>query len=260
MQIRMWHLDAFALDRPFTGNPAGVCPLEAWLPDDVMLAIAAENALPETAFLVREDGGWGIRWFSPAVEIDLCGHATLASGFVVFEHLAPGTSEVTFRSRSGPLGVRRDGTRLALDFPARPPQRVAPNEALNAALGCVARELWVARDAVAVLDDEEAVRAVTPDMARVAALPWFAVAVTAPGRDADFVSRFFAPAQGIPEDPVTGSAHCTLAPLWAVRLGRTRLSAHQLSPRGGAIDCTLEGDRVHLAGRVTPYLEGMIEV
>jgi PhzF family phenazine biosynthesis protein len=260
VRIPLWHLDAFALARPFTGNPAAVCPLDRWLPDDVLQGIAAENALSETAYLVREDGSWRIRWFTPGVEVDLCGHATLAAGWVVMHHLARGCAEVTFASQSGPLTVRRSDELLALDFPARPPERVEAPEGLAAALGVTPRETWAARDFVAVLDDEDAVRRVAPDFARIAALPWFAVAVTAPGRDADFVSRFFAPAQGVPEDPVTGSVHCTLVPLWAGRLGRQRLRAHQLSRRGGELDCTLAGDRVHLAGRVTPYLEGAIEI
>lgn len=262
MRLPLFQLDAFT-ERVFTGNPAAVCPLERWLDDGLLQAIAAENNLSETAFLVRHGDGsaWHIRWFTPAVEVDLCGHATLAAAAVVLETLDPGSEQVRFHSRSGPLDVARRGPLLELDFPARPPQRLAAGlPGLAEALGLAPLEVWQARDVMALLADEEQVRSLRPDLARLAALPTFAVIVTAPGREADFVSRFFAPAKGVPEDPVTGSSHCTLVPYWAERLGRTRLRARQLSARGGELLCELRGDRVALAGRVARYLEGFIEV
>ncbi|HET7225884.1 MAG TPA: PhzF family phenazine biosynthesis protein [Candidatus Eisenbacteria bacterium] len=257
MRIPYWHLDAFA-EGPLLGNPAGVCMLEAWLDPPAMQRIAAENALPETAFVVRERDRWGIRWFSPAVEIDLCGHATLASGHVVLTHREPDAEAVTFHSPGGALTVRRAGARYALDLPARPAQPIAAPPALAAALGARPREVLAARDWLVVLEREDDVRNLAPDLARIARLPPFAVCVTAPGREVEFVSRFFAPRQGIPEDPVTGSAHCTLAPYWAARLGRTRMRARQLSPRGGALDVTLAGERVILEGGVRAYIEGTL--
>lgn len=260
VKIPLWQVDAFATERPFSGNPAAVCPLERWLPDPVLQGIALENALSETAYVVRDGDAWAIRWFTPGAEVDLCGHATLAAGWVVFQHLAPGLERVTFASKSGPLRVERGDAQLTLDFPARPPQRVDPPAGLAPALGATPLETWAARDLVAVLPDEAAVRALAPDFRAIAALDWFAVGVTARGDEADFVSRFFAPANGVPEDPVTGSLHCTLMPFWAGRLGRTTLRAHQLSPRGGELRCELQGDRVRLGGRVTPFLEGAIEI
>lgn len=264
MKLPLYQIDAFATD-VFTGNPAGVVPLERWLPDAVMQSIAAENNVAEIAFFVPRAAGAGgadydLRWFTPENEVDLCGHATLASGWVVFTALAPSRQEVTFQSRSGPLTVRRAGEDLAMDFPARPPERVAPPARIEAALGAMPREVWSARDLMAVFDTEEEVRAVRPSFDDIRALGMFGVIVTAPGREADFVSRFFAPLQGVPEDPATGSSHCTLVPYWAKRLGRPRLLARQLSKRGGELRCEDRGDRVTIAGRVVKYLEGVIEI
>jgi PhzF family phenazine biosynthesis protein len=258
VKIPIYQVDAFASE-VFKGNPAAVCPLDAWLPDTVLQSIAAENNLSETAFFVGHGAEYALRWFTPATEVDLCGHATLASAFVIFENLEPSLAELRFASKSGVLKVTRDGERLALDFPARPPEaRSIPG--LEAALGKNPREVLAARDILAVFDSEEEVRALQPDMAKIAALPTFAVIVTAPGRQTDFVSRFFAPAKGVPEDPVTGSAHCTLVPYWAKRLGKPRLEALQVSARGGALRCELRGDRVAIAGRAVQYLHGTIEV
>jgi PhzF family phenazine biosynthesis protein len=237
-----------------------VCPLERWLPDATLQAIAAENNLSETAYFVGSAGEYEIRWFTPATEVDLCGHATLASAHVILERLEPGLSEVHFGSRSGPLRVLRDGDRLSLDFPARPPEPCSPPPGLAEALGRAPREVWAARDYLAVFEAEEEVRRLRPDFAALATLDRFALIVTAPGSDCDFVSRFFAPAKGVPEDPVTGSAHCTLVPYWARRLGRTRLAARQVSARGGELACELAGDRVRIAGHAADYLEGTIEV
>lgn len=259
MRIPIHQVDAFT-SHVFHGNPAAVCPLERWLPDDVMQSIAAENNLPETAFVVRENGGWKVRWFTPGVEMDLCGHATLASGWVVFHKLAPELDRVTFESRSGPLTVSRAGDRLAMDLPARPPRRIDRQAALAVALGAEPREVWLSRDVMAVFDREEEIRALAPDLTKMMALEAQAVIVTAPGSDVDFVSRFFAPALGVPEDPVTGSAHCTLVPWWSKRLGRPRLRARQLSARGGEIECEDLGESVRMIGDAVPYLEGFIEI
>jgi predicted PhzF superfamily epimerase YddE/YHI9 len=257
MRIPLYQIDAFA-EGPFTGNPAAVCPLDAWLPDDVMQSIAAENNLSETAFFVSEGEGYRLRWFTPTTEVDLCGHATLASGFVVFRVLMPGRSSVTFQTtQAGPLTVARDADRLALDFPARPAAPCAITEAVIGALGPRPAALLAARDYLAVYDSADEITALMPDFAA----DRFAVIVTAPGEGGiDFVSRFFAPAQGVDEDPVTGSAHCTLIPYWADRLGKNRLEARQLSRRGGALSCALRGDRVTIAGRAVLYLEGTITV
>jgi PhzF family phenazine biosynthesis protein len=259
MRVPIFQVDAFA-SRVFTGNPAAVCPLGEWLPDSTMQAIAAENNLSETAFLVGGNGRYGIRWFTPAQEVDLCGHATLASGEVVLRTLEPGRDAVVFDSASGPLRVGRDGERLVLDFPSRPPSPAQVSGELVEALGARPREAWKASDLMAVFDDEGDVRRLAPDMERVAALDAFAVIVTARGNASDFVSRFFAPGKGIPEDPVTGRAHCTLVPFWAERLGKTKLHALQVSARGGELHCELRGDRVFMAGRAVRYLEGSIEI
>jgi|SRR5579864_680704 len=261
MRIPLYQIDAFA-DGPFTGNPAAVCPLDAWLPGDVMQAIAAENNLSETAFFVPEGEGYRLRWFTPSTEVDLCGHATLASGYVVFRWLNPERSRITFETeQAGRLTVARDGDLLALDFPSRPPVPCAMSEPLAAALGRRPAALLSARDYLTVYETADDVAGLAPDFAALAALDRFAVIVTAPGTGGtDFVSRFFAPARGVDEDPVTGSAHCTLIPYWAERLGKNRLNARQLSRRGGALSCALDGDRVTIAGRALPYLEGTITI
>jgi PhzF family phenazine biosynthesis protein len=227
-----------------------------------MQAIAAENNLAETAFLVPRDGGpdYDLRWFTPAAEVDLCGHATLASAHVVFTTLAPALSAVTFHTRSGPLIVRRDGERLAMDFPSRMPEPLDAHPALAEALGATPLEVWASRDLMAVFADEKAVKALAPSFERIVALGVFGVIVTAPGGEVDFVSRFFAPKMGVPEDPVTGSAHCTLIPYWSRRLAKRSLRARQISARGGDVDCEDRGDRVVIAGRVALYLEGTIEI
>jgi predicted PhzF superfamily epimerase YddE/YHI9 len=263
MKLPIYQIDAFA-SAVFAGNPAAVCPLERWLPEATMQSIAAENNLAETAFFVsRPSAGaeeYDLRWFTPEAEVDLCGHATLASGYVVFTKLAPGCERVTFHSKSGPLVVRREGEMLAMDFPSRPPVRRDPPPGLVEALGESPSEVWSSRDLMAVFDSEHAVRELTPSFDRIRALNLFGLIVTAPGREVDFVSRFFAPSVGIPEDPVTGSAHCTLVPYWASRLGRARLTARQVSARGGELRCEDRGERVSMAGRAVQYLEGVIEV
>jgi PhzF family phenazine biosynthesis protein len=258
-ELPIYQVDAFS-SALFGGNPAAVCPLDAWLPDATMQRIAAENNLSETAFFVPEGDGYALRWFTPVLEVDLCGHATLASGFVVLEELAPGSDGVVFDSpRSGRLPVRRDGERLSLDFPAQAPEPHAADARLSAALGRAPAALMASRDTyLAIYETADAVRALAPDMRALHQLGGYVIA-TAPGAgDVDFVSRFFAPRAGIDEDPVTGSAHCVLAPYWASRLGKTSLYANQVSRRGGELWLTLDGARVHIAGHARLYMRGTI--
>ena len=264
MKIPFYHVDAFA-SRPFEGNPAAVCPLESWLPDATLQAVGAEHNLSETAFYVPRGTHYELRWFTPEVEVDLCGHATVASAHVILDvRREIGGSRVTFKSKSGELAVDKNsqnGSSLyMLDFPARPPQACAVPPSLNHALGAAPQSVVAARDYLCVFGSEDEILALTPDMARVAALDRFAVIVTAPGKDCDFVSRFFAPAKGVPEDPVTGSAHCTLIPYWAERLGKTELFARQRSRRGGEVWCQHRGHRVSIGGRALKYSEGTIEL
>jgi PhzF family phenazine biosynthesis protein len=261
MRIPIYQLDAFT-DRPFAGNPAAVCPLESWLPEATMQAIAAENNLSETAFFVPEGERYGLRWFTPVSEIDLCGHATLATAYVVFRFLMPGTRHVAFRTeKAGVLEVTREGELLALDFPARPPGPCEAPPALAKGLGRAPEAVLAARDYLAVYRSAREVAALEPDFKLLAGLDRFAVIVTAPGENGvDFVSRFFAPAAGVDEDPVTGSSHCTLIPYWAERLGKTRLEARQVSRRGGVLFCEHRGERVTIAGKVALYMTGNIEI
>jgi PhzF family phenazine biosynthesis protein len=259
VRLKLFQVDAFT-SHVFGGNPAAVVPLETWLPDSVLQSIALENNLSETAFFVKEGAGWRLRWFTPAQEVDLCGHATLAAAHVLFHNVSPSLQRVEFASKSGPLAVTREDGWLVMDFPARPPQPFTPPPAIDEILGASPREVLASRDWVAVFDSEAQVRALKPDLRRLAQMDTFAVAVTAPGTDVDFVSRFFAPRIGVPEDPVTGSAHCSLVPYWAKRLGRTRLTARQVSARGGELRCEDLGERVHIAGRAVLYLEGHITV
>lgn len=251
----LYQIDAFA-DQAFAGNPAAVMPLEQWLPDDVMQAIAAENNLSETAFFVREGNGYRIRWFMPVGEIDLCGHATLASAFVVLTELEPGKDRVDFESMSGPLVITREGDRFCLDFPLRAPNPVPCPEGLEEALGVPVKETWRTRELFALVHDERAVRELNPDLEAVGRLSPAGIVVTAAGSDCDFVSRCFSPLEGIPEDPVTGSTHCVLVPYWSARLGKKSLFARQLSRRGGELFCEERGDRVRIAGKAVKVLEG----
>lgn len=260
MRIPMFQVDAFA-DRVFSGNPAAVCPLDAWPEESLMQAIAAENNLSETAFLVRNGARYGLRWFTPLAEVDLCGHATLASAFVIFHYLRPGLAEVAFDTRSGELRVSRNGELLRMDFPALPPSPCAAPATLAAALGREpAQVLRAGVKLLALFKSEDEVRALRPDMAALGRLDAQGVIASAPGTAEDFVSRFFAPAVGVPEDPVTGSAHCVLAPYWAERLGRTRLHARQVSRRGGEVFCELLGERVALSGQAVLFMRGEIEL
>jgi len=259
MKVPFWQVDAFA-DRAFTGNPAAVLVMAEWPEDAVMQSIAAENNLSETAFLVKEPEGWRVRWFTPKVEVELCGHATLASGWVVLNQVEPADS-VTFASRSGPLNVARDGERLALDFPANPPKPTIFPDGIDRILMKPVREVLATRDhLVCVLDSAAAVQSLVPDMAALAGLNKWGIIVTAPGEgEIDFVSRFFAPRKGVAEDPVTGSAHCVLTPLWAKRLGKNTLAARQLSARGGSLSVEDRGERVRISGGVVPFIEGWVQ-
>lgn len=258
MKTPVYQVDAFTLG-PFSGNPAAVCPLDAWLDDETMLSIAAENNLSETAFIVARDEVYDLRWFTPAIEVDLCGHATLAAGYVVLNHLRPHLHSVSFETMSGQLTVTRDGDRLSMDFPARAPTPATVTKALSDALGQAPSEVHLSRDILALYNDEASVRGLSPDQAKLLDLDeGLGVIVTARGDEADFVSRFFAPRAGVPEDPVTGSAHCTLVPFWSERLGRSKLVAHQVSQRGGELHCEYRGDRVIMSGQCTLFLTGSI--
>jgi PhzF family phenazine biosynthesis protein len=255
----LYQVDAFA-EGVFSGNPAAVVPLDAWLPDATLAAIAAENNLSETAFFVPSGQGYHLRWFTPTFEIDLCGHATLAAAFVLFNELGFTGPRLRFDSMSGPLFVERDGDLLALDFPSWPPEPVAVTAAMTRAFGAKPLEAFAGRDLLCLFADEDVVRTLTPDHAAFHELPYVCNIASAPGREFDFVSRVFCPEVGIPEDPVTGSAHSLLTPFWAGRLGKTRLDAYQASSRGGRLFCELRGDRVRIAGRAALYLRGTIFV
>lgn len=260
MTIPIYQIDAFA-DAVFAGNPAAVCPLDSWIDDARMQAIATENNLSETAFLVRDGEDYALRWFTPACEVDLCGHATLASALVVFTRLEPGRTGVRFSTRSGHLEVGRDGDLLVMDFPAQPAAPCPPPPGMAAALGAEPEAVLASgRDYLAVFADVSAILALDPDPGGVKALGREGIIVTAPGTDCDFVSRFFAPAMGIDEDPVTGSAHCTLVPYWSRRLGKAELFARQVSARGGELWCGDLGERVRIAGRAAFYMEGEIAI
>jgi PhzF family phenazine biosynthesis protein len=260
VQIPIYQVDAFAA-APFRGNPAAVCPLERWLKDETLQAIAAENNLSETAYYVRENGRYRLRWFTPSVEVDLCGHATLATAYVILElRRETEGSKVTFESQSGELVVAREGDLYILDFPARPAVQCTDDAVLIDALGARPAEFLRAADCLCVFEKEAQVRALAPDMAKLARVDCFAVIATAPGEDCDFVSRFFAPGAGIAEDPVTGRAHTTLIPYWSRRLGKKKLFARQVSQRGGELWCEDRGARVGIGGRAVKYLEGQITV
>ncbi len=259
MELPLYQISAFTSD-VFAGNPAAVCPLPTWLEDASLQAIAAQNNQSETAFFVKRGDAFELRWFTPLLEIELCGHATLASAFVILTELEPSASAVAFDTASGRLVVKRDGDLLVLDFPARPPQPCEVPGALLEALDTEPTAVLCSDDYFVVFDSEDAVRVVAPDMDLFSRLPLRAVCVTAPGGDVDFVSRFFAPKAGIPEDPVTGSSHCTLAPYWASRLSTTRLRARQVSKRGGELYCEVAGDRVFIAGHAVKYFDGTISL
>ena len=259
MKIPYYEVDAFT-GKLFGGNPAGVCLLEQWLPDAAMQSIATENNFSETAFVVPRGPDFDLRWFTPAVEIDLAGHPTLAAAFVLFHENKAVGERVRFHSRSGMLTVTHKGDVLEMDFPSRPPAPCATPDALARGLGKKPVAVLKSRDYFAVFATEADVRELEPDFALLKTLDVLGTIVTAPGGDCDFVSRFFAPVAGIPEDPVTGSAHCTLIPYWSQRLGKTNLLARQISKRGGELFCQQAGERVRIGGKAVLYLRGQIEI
>jgi len=259
MDIPYHQVDAFA-SRLFSGNPAGVCVLEEWLPGATMQSIAAENNQAETAFVVSRGDTHELRWFTPAVEVELCGHGTLAAAHVLFRHRGLKGDEVRFQTKSGELGVSRRGEMLSLDLPSMPATSCPVPSALVTGLGKTPNYAAKARDFLVVFNSEEEVRSLQPDFSILKRLDTLGIIVTAPSDDCDFVSRFFAPRAGVDEDPVTGSAHCTLVPYWAERLGRPELAARQVSARGGELSCLLRGDRVMIAGRAKTYLTGTIHL
>jgi PhzF family phenazine biosynthesis protein len=259
LQIPIFQVDAFA-SAVFSGNPAAVCPLKEWLPDPVLQSIAAENNLSETAFFVPNGAGYHLRWFTPSCEVDLCGHATLASAYVLLRELQAQGDTLHFQTRSGELAVQNRGDLFFLNFPSRPPQPRAPDAAVDKAIGGQPVEICQARDYLLTYASAAEVRALTPDMSALTKLDYYAFIATAPGEDCDFVSRFFAPARGIPEDPVTGSAHCTLIPYWSRKLQKTELLAKQVSSRGGELVCKLTGERVEIGGRAAIFFKGEISI
>ncbi|QLF94169.1 PhzF family phenazine biosynthesis protein [Pseudomonas sp. ABC1] len=259
MLLDIYQVDAFA-SRPFAGNPAAVCPLEAWPEDALLQAIAEENNLSETAFFVGSGDHYQLRWFTPRVEVDLCGHATLASAWVLFNELGVDAEVLHFATRSGELRVRREGEMLALDFPAKSPRPCSPPANLLPALGLEQAEVFLTDDYIVVVEDEAQVAALNPDFSALRGLPARGVAVTARSERFDFVSRWFGPDTGIFEDPVTGSAHTSLTPLWVERLGRNPLRAEQGGARKGQLHCELLGERVIISGQAVLYLKGRIHL
>lgn len=257
MKLDIYQVDAFS-EQPFGGNPAAVCPLTEWLPDERLQAIAAENNLSETAYFVRRGEGYELRWFTPEVEVDLCGHATLAAAWVLIHKLADSADVLRFATRSGELRVTRNGDELAMDFPAKTPQPCEPPAGMFAALGIEHADVFSTDDFIVLLQDEAQVAALTPDFARLKGLPKRGIAVTTRGTRFDIVSRWFGPNVGVNEDPVTGSAHTSLAPFWAERLGKTHLTAEQGGARKGQLHCELKGDRVIISGKAALYMQGTI--
>lgn len=260
MNLTIYQVDAFTKE-VFKGNPAAICPLENWLETELMQKIALENNLSETAFFVKKDDVYEIRWFTPTYEIDLCGHATLASAFVIFEILKLETDKIKFHShKSGELLVEKNGDRLTLDFPSRPVSPVEIPEGLIEAIGKEPKEVLKARDYFLVYETEQDVLDIKPDFTKLLKIDAHGFIVTAKGENSDFVSRFFAPEVGVFEDPVTGSAHCNLIPFWAERLGKNEMFARQISARGGELFCELKGNRVKIGGNAVLYLKGEIYV
>ena len=259
MKLKLFQVDAFT-SKVFQGNPAAVVPLENWLDDLTMQNIAAENNLAETAFFVNENDGYRIRWFTPASEVDLCGHATLASSYVLFNLLNYSDNIIEFNSRSGKLIVTKESDLISLNFPSRNPQKINLNEILTDALGKKPTEVFFDKSTICVFDDEEIVKNLSPRINDFLKLKTHGVIITAKGNDVDFVSRFFAPDVGIDEDPVTGYAHTLLIPLWSKKLNKTILSAKQVSKRGGELFCEYLGDRVKISGNAVLYLEGEITI
>ncbi|MGI8469099.1 MAG: PhzF family phenazine biosynthesis protein [Pyrinomonadaceae bacterium] len=259
MNLQIFQVDAFT-NKTFGGNPAAVCPLENWLDAGLMQKIALENNLSETAFFVKKNDVYELRWFTPTFEIDLCGHATLASAFVIFDVLGSNEKVLKFQTKSGLLTVEKENDLLVLDFPSRAAKRCETPKGLVEAIGKTPSEVLKARDYLMIYKSETEVCAINPNFAELLKIGAHAFIVTAKGKNCDFVSRFFAPEVGVFEDPVTGSAHCTLIPYWAEKLGKDKLFARQVSARGGELFCELKGDRVKIGGNATLYLKGEIYI
>ena len=259
MKIPIYQVDAFT-SRVFSGNPAAVCPLEKWPEESLLQAFAQENNLSETAFFVPTQDGYRIRWFTPVAEVDLCGHATLASAFVIFNHLDRSKKQVTFESRSGKLAVSLEGDLLSMDFPSQPPKACEAPLDLLEGLGEEPVEALCSEDYFIVFPDEDVIRRLSPDMTKLKRVDLRGIIVTARGKEVDFVSRFFAPTLGVDEDPVTGSAHCALIPYWSKQLNKKELHALQVSRRGGELYCRDLGERVAIAGRAVEYMKGVINI
>lgn len=259
MNLTMYQIDAFA-ERVFEGNPAAICPLQEWLDDSLLQAIAEENNLSETAYFVKRGDAFELRWFTPVAEVDLCGHATLASAHTLYKHLGYDKNEIRFLTKSGELTVTRGSNGLTMDFPASPPDAAEPPAALLSGLGREPEQVLAAFDYVAVYKSEEEVRALEPDFLQLQNLDLRGVIATAPGTHANFVARCFYPKLRINEDPVTGSAYCILTPYWSARTGRRKLSARQLSKRGGSVGCVLDGDRVQLTGNAVDYMTATLYI
>lgn len=258
MPLKIYQVDAFS-DQVFSGNPAAVCPLEEWLPTHQMQKIALENNLSETAFFIPSQSGFEIRWFTPAIEVDLCGHATLAAAHVLFHHLDFPSETIRFDSRSGPLRVKRVSQQYILDFPADSIRQIDSVSKLEKALGVAVTEVWRGKDDIfAIVGSEAEVKGISPDFEALKQLGSRGVLVSAKGESVDFVSRCFFPNAGILEDPVTGSAHTSLTPYWTRHLGERLLKARQLSERGGVLHCQLLGDRVSIAGNAVTFMEGVL--
>jgi len=257
--MKYFVVDAFT-DQRFKGNQAGVCLLEEWLDDDLMQNIAFENNLSETAFVVKRENHYDLRWFTPALEVDLCGHATLASAFVVSHFVDQNKTFMQFNTKSGLLTVERTEDIYEMNFPSRMPKPVVLTAQMSQAIGMPVLEAHLSRDLLLLVDNEQQVMDLNPNFELLKQLDCFAVIVTAKGNAVDFVSRFFAPAAGVPEDPVTGSAHCSLIPFWAQRLSKDKMVARQLSKRGGTLFCENRHDRVKIAGKAVLYLQGEIFV
>lgn len=260
MQIPLYQIDAFT-DRAFGGNPAAVCPLDAWLDDDIMQAIAAENNLSETAFFVANgNDNYGLRWFTPAAEVDLCGHATLATAFLLLDKLTPEADQVSFETRSGALSVVREGGRLMMDFPALPASETPLPAGFVEAIGEEPVAFLRAVKNMAVFETESTVRSIKPNFDYIAGLDGMGLIITAPGDESDCASRYFAPQVGINEDPVTGSAHCTIAPYWSDRMNKADIHARQVSARSGDLYCRMDGERVRMGGHAVLFLSGQIDL
>lgn len=259
MKIPYYHVDAFTSDI-FSGNPAGVCLLDSWLDDVLLQNIAAENYLPETAFIVPEGNSYALRWFTPTIEMDLCGHATLAAAYILDLVKDVNSWPIRFATKSGILTVAKENDLYFLDFPSRPAVPCSAPDDLIDGLGSTPRKVFISRDYLAVFDQEEEIVKLAPDFDTLATLDCLGIIVTAPGRKADFVSRFFAPGAGIPEDPVTGSSHCTLIPYWSEQTGKQHMVARQLSSRSGELICENKNERVHIGGRAVLYHSGTIQI